>query len=194
MLQATLALALAASAASAPLPNIIFMILDDMDSRLNALDVMPHYVQRLQKEGLSLPNAFVASPKCCPSRTSLLSGRFAHNLNDTQLGWCGDFIAAKRWNDTFIEGVKRAGYRTGLFGKVVNEMGPLCNAKTASQLPAGFDLAQGDRYLAMCNEVRCTGAGTPPPPPPSARLLAALALTPSAPFSLPCAAAAGRVL
>jgi arylsulfatase A-like enzyme len=147
------AVALALAAAVAAKPNIIFMILDDMDSRLGALDVMPHYVQRLQKEGMTFPNAFVASPKCCPSRTSLLSGRFSHRLNDTGLGWCGDFIAAKRWNATFIEGVKGAGYRTGLFGKVVNTMGPLCNPKTAHQLPAGFNPAEGDRYLAMCNEV-----------------------------------------
>lgn len=148
-----LALASVASAAVAAQKNLVFLILDDMDSRLGALDVMPHYVQRLQKEGMTFPNAFVASPKCCPSRTSLLSGRFSHGLNDTGLGWCGDFVAAKRWNATFIEGVKGAGYRTGLFGKVVNEMGPLCNQKTAHQLPAGFNPAQGDRYLAMCNEV-----------------------------------------
>ena len=52
-----------------------------MDSLLGATDVMPEYVRRFSTEGMHMANAFVASPKCCPSRTSLLSGRFAHNLN-----------------------------------------------------------------------------------------------------------------
>jgi N-acetylglucosamine-6-sulfatase len=146
-------LLLALAAAAAKQPNIIFMILDDMDSALNATDVMPNYVRRLQTEGMHFPNAFVASPKCCPSRTSLLSGRFSHRLNDTALGWCGDFLLAKRWNTTFMADVKAAGYSNGFFGKLVNEMGGLCSsAATARHLPAGFSPRDGDRFLAMCNE------------------------------------------
>ena len=132
-------------------PNLIFLILDDQDSMLNATDVMPHYVRRLKTEGMQFPNAFVASPKCCPSRTSLLSGRFSHNLNDTALGWCGDFIPAKRWNSTFLADVKAAGYKMGLFGKIVNDMGPMCEKN--ARVPAGFHPAEGDKFLAMCNEV-----------------------------------------
>ena len=92
MTRAALFLCLVAAAlgAEAPTrkPNIVFIITDDQDSMLNATDVMPHYVQRLAVEGMQMVNAFVASPKCCPSRTSLLSGRFSHNLNDQALGWC----------------------------------------------------------------------------------------------------------
>ena len=122
-----------------------------MDSMLNATAVMPHYLQRLSVEGMEFPNAFVGSPKCCPSRTSLLSGRFSHRLNDTQQGWCGNFVTESRWNSTFINGVKAAGYTTGFFGKMVNEMGPMCGPRAL--IPAAFDIPSGDRFVAMCNEV-----------------------------------------
>ena len=144
-------LALLRAAAAAPRPNVIFLIADDQDSMLNATDVMPHYVQRFATEGMQLVNAFAASPKCCPSRTSLLSGRFSHNLNDTTLGWCGSFISADMEDATFIRDVKAQGYRTGLFGKVVNSMGPMCSA--AARVPSGFDVTSGDAFVAMCNEV-----------------------------------------
>lgn len=77
-------------------------------------------MQRFSTEGMKMANAFVASPKCCPSRTSLLSGRFSHRLNDTSLGWCGDFIVDKRFDETFIVDVKKQGYQTGFFGKSVS--------------------------------------------------------------------------
>lgn len=144
-------LSAAASLACASAPNIIFIITDDQDSMLNATDVMPNYVQRFAVEGMQMVNAFVGSPKCCPSRTSLLSGRFTHSLNDTLQGWCGDFITADDEDATFIKDVKVAGYTTGLFGKIVNEMGPMCSA--AARVPAGFNISDGDAFVAMCNEV-----------------------------------------
>ena len=58
-------------------PNLIFLLLDDQDSMLGALDVMPTYVERLVRGGATFTSSYVGSPKCCPSRTSMLSGRFA---------------------------------------------------------------------------------------------------------------------
>jgi N-acetylglucosamine-6-sulfatase len=186
-----LALLLSAVATAASAPNVIFMILDDMDSLLGATEVMPHYTQRLIDGGLSFEHAYVSSPKCCPSRTSLLSGRFAHRLNDSAQGWCGDFsecprpnpnptltprprtlqthpnsnptppahltltdtVSASRFDETFITRLKAgANYTTGFFGKMVNDMGPMCE-KGVARVPAGFDVARGDAFVAMCNEV-----------------------------------------
>ena len=141
----------AASSSSSTKPNIIFIITDDQDSLLNATDVMPNYLQRFAVEGMQMLNAFVGSPKCCPSRTSLLSGRFAHNLNDTLQGWCGNFVTADVEDSTFIKDVKEVGYTTGLFGKIANEMGPMCSKQ--ARVPAGFNLSEGDAFVAMCNEV-----------------------------------------
>lgn len=47
--------------------------------------------------------------------------------------------------------MKAQGYTTGLFGKIVNEMGPMCSA--AARVPKGFDVSAGDAFYAMCNEV-----------------------------------------
>ncbi len=118
---------------------------------LGATDVMPNYVQRFATEGMQMVNAFVGSPKCCPSRTSLLSGRFSHNLNDTLQGWCGNFITEGRQDATFIRDVKEQGYSTGFFGKMVNEMGSMCSK--AAHVPVGFNISEGDSFVSMCNEV-----------------------------------------
>ena len=98
-----------------------------------------------------MANAFVASPKCCPSRTSLLSGRFPHSMDDQDLGWCGNFLT-NFVNNTFIAEIKQQGYQTGFFGKMINEMGDLCR-QTHPIVPNGFNLTQGDAFVAMCNEV-----------------------------------------
>ena len=150
VLAAAAAAACVAPAAAAR-PNIVVLILDDRDSLLGSEAVMPVYQQRFVEEGLTAPHAFVSTPKCCPSRGSLLSGRYAHRLNDTSLGWCGDFISADREDDTFMRDVKAAGYAMGLAGKIINDMGPMCSA--AARVPAGFDIKDGDLFLAMCNEV-----------------------------------------
>lgn len=56
-----------------PPPTLV--ILDDMDSMLNATAVMPHYVQRLQAEGMTFNNAFVVRFPCarenCPKQRAL---------------------------------------------------------------------------------------------------------------------------
>ena len=130
----------------------MFLILDDMDSMLGATDVMPHYKQRFISGGMNFSRAFVSSPKCCPSRTSLLSGRFAHRLADPTLGWCGDFVSQSRYDAMFIAQLRDSGYQTGFFGKMTNDMGPMCKQGVA-HVPTGFNVSDGDKFFAMCNEV-----------------------------------------
>ena len=135
------------------LPNIILLLLDDQDSLLGSgLDMMPSYVQRFITEGLTMSNAFVASPKCCPSRTSMLSGRFSHRLNDATDGWCGSFMSENLYNETFMKDVKNQGYNMGFFGKMINSMGVMCPKKGRGIIPAGFVPSDGDAFVAMCNE------------------------------------------
>ena len=146
------AAALAAPAAAAP--NLVLLLLDDQDSLLGSgLDVMPHYVQRFVAEGATFANAFVAAPKCCPSRTSMLSGRMPHRLNETLEGWCGSFMSQALFDSTFVAGIKARGYQTALVGKYVNVMTPLC-PKDGSDgvVPRGFSPADGDLFFAMCTE------------------------------------------
>ena len=80
------------------------------------------------------------------------SCRSRSRLSDQSLGWCGDFISAKRYDDMFIAGVRAQGYRTGVFGKLVNSMGPMCVNSPAPYIPAGLSPSSGDAFVAMCNE------------------------------------------
>ena len=97
-------------------PNFIFILTDDQDILLNGTSAMPVLQSQLIEAGVSF-RGFVDVPVCCPSRTSTLSGRYSHNLNNTELGWCGDF-GAKHEGNTWIRTLKDAGYNTALFGKV----------------------------------------------------------------------------
>ena len=108
---------LLAEASAASRPNFIFLLTDDQDILLNGTSAMPILQRELVNAGLSL-RGFVDVPVCCPSRTSTLSGRYSHNLNNTELGWCGNFGKVHEGN-TWIHTLKSAGYQTALFGKVL---------------------------------------------------------------------------
>ena len=82
-----------AAAAAAASPSFVVFMLDDLDELLNGTAAMPHVASLLRAQGTSL-RGYVDVPICCPSRTSTLSGRYSHNLNNSELGWCGDFEAA----------------------------------------------------------------------------------------------------
>jgi hypothetical protein len=57
--------------------NIIFVLADDLDYA--STFKMPEIRSRLIEEGISLEEAFVSHPICCPSRATLLTGLYDHN-------------------------------------------------------------------------------------------------------------------
>jgi len=107
--------------------NVIFILTDDQDIQLGGTSAMPVLNERMVKGGLSL-NGYVDVPVCCPSRTSTLSARYSHNLNNSELGWCGNYHAVHE-NHTWIGVLKNAGYSTGMFGKYYNSYGEFCGNK-----------------------------------------------------------------
>jgi N-acetylglucosamine-6-sulfatase len=117
-----LAAAAAAAAAPAPArPNFIFLLNDDQDVLLNGLEDMPETLALLRAGGREYPNALVATPICCPSRTITLSGRYGHNLQEQQRqDWCGAFTGRAIENATWVTALQDAGYATGLSGKYHN--------------------------------------------------------------------------
>ena len=66
-----------AAAAAATRPNVILMVLDDLDARMVAQ--MPALQRLVGEHGVTFSNFFVTSPLCGPSRASLLRGQYAHN-------------------------------------------------------------------------------------------------------------------
>jgi N-acetylglucosamine-6-sulfatase len=105
-------------------PNIVFFFTDDEDTSLinlaGGMAVLPTVRDQIFAAGINLTaGSFVSSPICCPSRGSLFSGRYSHNLGDPSIGWCGNFTQVRE--DTMLTALSHAGYRVGQFGKWYNE-------------------------------------------------------------------------
>lgn len=150
-----LLLALVCAAVSA-LPNLLFIITDDQDVELGSLDVMPRLQEEIINPGMAFTRAYVDAPVCCPSRTSLFSGRLSHNLQDQSLGWCGNFTAQRE--NTFTTSLAaHAGYVVGQFGKWYNEEPTFCGGAkpfVPSWKTGGGTRAALSDFHVMCEEVK----------------------------------------
>lgn len=103
-------------------PNVVLVLLDDLD--VDGFRFMRRTQSLVADSGVHFDAAFVSAPLCCPSRVSLLRGQYAHNTgvlaND---GRDGGFRAAFRLGvekSTLATWLSEAGYRTGFFGKYLN--------------------------------------------------------------------------
>jgi N-acetylglucosamine-6-sulfatase len=104
------------------LPNILFILTDDMDT--NSLAYMPRVKQHLEDQGVYMTDYFVSLPLCCPSRASILTGQYAHNsaikTNSGPLGGYRTFHSTGLEERTIAVELQKAGYRTALLGKYLN--------------------------------------------------------------------------
>jgi arylsulfatase A-like enzyme len=100
---------------------------------------MPRVQALLVKQGLTFKNAFVATPLCCPSRASFLTGQYPHNNdirgNSPPLGGFVKFRDLGREGSTVATWLRAAGYRTALFGKYLNGYP---TADNPTYVPAGW--------------------------------------------------------
>ena len=61
-------------------PNVLIFVTDDQRAT-NTMWVMPETRRYFQRQGVRFPNAFAVTPLCCPSRATILTGRYAHNTS-----------------------------------------------------------------------------------------------------------------
>lgn len=99
-------------------PNILFVLTDDqgwwdVGMRGNE-DIDTPVLDRLSREGVDFTRCY-AAPVCAPTRAGLMTGRycFRTGLYNTRFG--GDTLGIDEI--TIAEMLKKAGYRTGCFGK-----------------------------------------------------------------------------
>ncbi|HTE17330.1 MAG TPA: sulfatase [Armatimonadota bacterium] len=137
--------------------NVIFILVDDL--RFDALGFLGHpwletpNLDALKRSGVYLPNAFVTTALCSPSRASILTGLYAHrhrvvdNVNPVPPG-----------TTFFPQHLQKAGYDTAFIGKW--HMG----AESDAPRP-GFDRwvsfrGQGT-YLPSANGLNVDGKAVP---------------------------------
>lgn len=107
---------------------------------------MPNTLDLLGKRGMTFNRYYVPYPLCCPSRVSLLTGRYSHNNNvrgnnPPREGYLG-FAARAASRHNIATWLQDAGYRTVHVGKVMNGYGePPYDDGTS--VPPGWDAWYG---------------------------------------------------
>jgi len=119
-------------------PNILFILTDDQ--RLEDIKHMPRLNKLLVNQGMSFENYFSTVSLCCPSRTSILRGQYAHNTGVmTNGGNNGGFVVAHKRgieNSTIATWMHDRGYTTALIGKYLNHYP---DGQGLSYVPPGWD-------------------------------------------------------
>ncbi len=103
---------------------------------------MPNTLELIAGKGITFNRYYVSYPLCCPSRVSLLTGRYAHNHNvrgnvPPNGGFTG-FATHQTWGHNLATWLQGAGYRTIHIGKFLNGYGdqPFDDGKV---VPPGWD-------------------------------------------------------
>jgi arylsulfatase A-like enzyme len=119
-------------------PNIVFILIDDMGYAdlgcMGSKEIRTPNIDRIAKEGVRLSNFYANAPVCTPTRAGLMTGRYQQRVG---LEWALGYSAEQyrrvdgklvRVDDMYLPGLpaspnslayllRRAGYRTAVFGK-----------------------------------------------------------------------------
>ena len=115
-----------ASAGGAEQPNLLFILSDDQ--RRDTMEVMPATVRNLP---VNFRNTVATTPLCCPSRSSFLTGRYAHNTGVLTNFHYPSFHVHEA--DSLGPWLQANGYYTGFVGKYFNRY------TVADPVPPGWD-------------------------------------------------------
>jgi arylsulfatase A-like enzyme len=138
-------------------PNILLINTDDQ--RADTLDVMPK-LRNWFAHGRQFPNFQVNIPSCCPSRATLLSGRYTHNNGVRRQ----EEASHLKMEATLPAMLWRAGYATAMAGKYLNSW-PLTSPPpffdSYAAIHGGYDrfnvfvgdTVKGGRFLQLHRDV-----------------------------------------
>jgi N-acetylglucosamine-6-sulfatase len=123
-------------------PDVVLILTDDQ--RTDSLLAMPAVKSLLVDRGTRFTEAIVPSSICCPSRATILTGRYSHGTGvwengGPQGGW-RTFHRLGNEQRTIARTLHRADYRTGLIGKYLNGFG---RWSPPSYVPPGWNRFEG---------------------------------------------------
>jgi N-acetylglucosamine-6-sulfatase len=117
-------------------PNIV-LIMDD-DQSVNLQQFLAKTNAAIGAKGVTFDNSFVNYSLCCPSRSTMLTGQYAHNhgVRGNQLPSGGYSKLAPTLGNTMPVWLQRAGYYTAHIGKFLNGYG---TTGPDTDVPAGWN-------------------------------------------------------
>ncbi|XP_028274098.1 glucosamine (N-acetyl)-6-sulfatase (Sanfilippo disease IIID), b [Parambassis ranga] len=122
--------------------NIVLILTDDQDVQLGGLTPMKKTKALIGEAGATFVNAFTVSPLCCPSRSSILTGRYPHNhevRNNSLSGNCSSPVWQKGpESEAFPVYLGKQKYQTFFAGKYLNQYGKK-EAGGVEHVPPGWD-------------------------------------------------------
>lgn len=93
-----------------PSPNILFILADDWSypfaSVFGESYIRTPNLEKLAQQGVVFENAYCSSPSCTPSRASILTGRYPHNLGEG-VNLCGKLDIK---TPTYVQLMRQNGY------------------------------------------------------------------------------------
>jgi arylsulfatase A-like enzyme len=102
-------------------PNILVIMTDDQ--RLDQMRALPKTRALLGAKGTTFDNSFVDFSLCCPSRSTFLTGQYAHNHGVQANGGPHGGYPHLDHSNTLPVWLQAAGYYTAHFGKYLNNYG-----------------------------------------------------------------------
>lgn len=115
-LSAALVALLPAAAMAAPTPPNVLVVMTDDQAAEGTMSVMPETRRLIGRQGTTFTAAHATTPKCCPSRASFFTGRYAHNHRVTS----NNVPARLDQSRTVQRFLQDRGYRTAIYGKFLN--------------------------------------------------------------------------
>src|SRR4051794_2402179 len=135
-LLSTLGILVGAAARGAEPPNVVLVMADDQGWGDMAYNGHPHlktpHFDALARAGVRFDRFYAQAPVCSPTRGSVLTGRHPNRFGCFSWGH-----PLRPQEATLAQALRRAGYRTGHFGKW--HLGGVQKASPVSPGACGFD-------------------------------------------------------
>ncbi len=124
-------------AAAADKPNVIFIYTDDQNVYDFKRKYMPETFKLLRREGTNFSDFVVATPLCCPSRATYITGGYPHN--DGVFSNPSGYRNLENKRNTLQVWMRNAGYRTAWVGKYLQGYDQYAEDEFA-KAPPGIDI------------------------------------------------------